>query len=90
MENSTLEKANNLNKKIKEFKEALECFESTHPEDETITYSTNPALIIEFDDEDEMRRQLKLPMVLSDSLTGFLKTTIKAQLKMAEDQFKAL
>ena len=75
MDIQTLGKANALNQKIREFTEALNCFEWTHPEDESQKYSTKPRLIIDFDGGDG-REQIALPMNLSDTLVSFLKAEI--------------
>lgn len=64
MDIATLGKANELNKKIKELTEALNCFEFTHPEDESKKYSTNPRLIINYEGGDGRENQL-IPMELS-------------------------
>jgi hypothetical protein len=86
MDITTLEKANALNKKIKEFTEALNCFEWG---EEYGWHSTNPKLIIEFDGGDGRERQL-LPMNLIDALVGFLKTEIKNGKEAAIAEFDAL
>ena len=89
MDITTLEKANDLNRRIKEFTEALNCFEWTHPEDETIKYSTNPRLIIDFEGGDG-REQIKLPMNLSNNLVEFLKEEIIKGRDSAVVEFNAL
>lgn len=78
MDVTTLEKANELNRKIKEFSEALNCFEwqpYCDEERKDIRVSTNPELIIEFDGDG--REQIKLPMNLSGMLVEFLKKEIR-------------
>jgi hypothetical protein len=89
MDITTLEKANGLNKKIKEFTEALNCFEWTHPEDESKKISTKPRLIIDFDGGDG-REQIALPMNLSDKLVSFLKAEIIKGRDAAVAEFNAL
>jgi len=85
----TLGKANELNRKIKEFNEALNCFEWTHPEDETQKFSTKPRLIIDFDGGDG-REQIELPMNLSNTLVAFLKEEIIKGRDVAVAEFNAL
>jgi len=86
MEIETLEKANGLNKKRKEFEQALNCFQW---EEEYGGGSTNPSLIIEFDGADG-REQLALPMNLSDVLIEFLKAEIIKGRDLAISEFKEL
>lgn len=72
----TLEKANDLNRKIKEFTGALSCLEwHPDPEDDSLKYSTKPRLIIDFDGGNG-REQVALQMALSDELVAFLKAQI--------------
>ncbi|WP_445458403.1 hypothetical protein [Flavobacterium sp. HNIBRBA15423] len=87
MDITTLEKANKLNKKIKEFSEALNCFE-WQPEENAKAISTNPRIIIEFDCDG--REQLPLPMNLSDELVKFLKNEIIKGRDIAVAEFNAL
>lgn len=87
MDITTLEKANALNKKIKEFTEALNCFE-WKPDEKTEPISTNPRLIIEFDYDG--REQQPLPMNLSDELVKFLKAEIIKGRDIAVAEFNAL
>jgi len=87
MHESTLLKANELAKEIKEFKEALNCFEI---EFGTEVISTDPRLIIEFEDFEGGRDNVKIPMNLNAVLIDFLKTEIKKGLAEAEEKFKQL
>jgi len=87
MDTTTLKRANELNQKIKEYSEALNCFE--WESENEIKVSTNPHLIIEFDGEDG-REQIKLPMNLSDVMVGFLKQEIIKGRQLAVDAFNAL
>ncbi|HZK94398.1 MAG TPA: hypothetical protein VFC67_09340 [Prolixibacteraceae bacterium] len=92
MDTTTLEKANELNRKIKEFSEALNCFEYQPYCDEERReerVSSDPRLIIEFNGGDD-REQLMLPMNLSDTLVDFLKAEIKKELKKSVYEFNAL
>lgn len=73
MDIKTLETANDLNEEIKYFNEALNCFEWETIDGSKI--STNPRLIIEFDGSDD-REQLKLPLVLSETMIEFIKKEI--------------
>lgn len=86
MDITTLEKANELNRKINEFQQALNCFQW---EDEYGGGTTNPRLIIEFDDCDG-RETLPLPMNLSDALVSFLKAEIIKGRDAAVAEFNAL
>jgi hypothetical protein len=73
MDTTTLNKANELNRKIEEFTAALHCFEWTPIEDEP-PVSLNPRLIIEYDNDG--REQTAIPMNLSNALVDFLKAEI--------------
>ncbi len=86
MEREKLEKANELDKKIREYKEALNCFQ--WEDNDGGLHSTNPALIIEFDNDG--REQIKLPMTLSDSVVNLLKEIITASLETTQKEFNNL
>jgi len=86
MDITTLEKANELNRKIQEFQKALKCFEW---EQEYGGGTTNPRLIIEFDGCDGRETQL-LPMNLSDTMVVFLKQEIIKGRDAAVTEFNAL
>ena len=86
MDITTLEKANELNRKIKEFQQALNCFQW---EQEYGGGTTNPRLIIEFDGGDGRETQ-PLPMNLSDALVSFLKAEIIKGRDAAVAEFNAL
>lgn len=86
MDLTTLEKANELNKKIREFQQALNCFQW---DQEYGGGSTNPRLIIEFDGADGREKQ-PLPMNLSDVMVSFLKAEILKGRDTAVDEFNAL
>lgn len=90
MNKEILKKGNDLNKKIGEFQEALNCFEWTSEIKGVKPTSTNPRIIVEFDDEDGGRSQLKLPMSLSDVLVDLLKQEIKKGLESAKLEFESL
>ena len=91
MDTTTLQKANILNQQIKDFTEALNCFEyqpySDHERFEE-KVSTNPRLIIEYDNDG--REQIELPMELNEILVDFLKSAIKEGLETAIQEFNAL
>lgn len=96
MEKTTLNKANELDKKIREFNQALECFEWSYPGEEKpssdenyLKHSTNPRLIIDFDGPDG-REQQTIPMVLSDTLITILKNTIEELRDKTIKEFKNL
>ncbi len=86
MDVTTLEKANELNKMIKEYQQTLRCFEW---EKEYGGASTNPRLIIEFDGPDG-REQQPIPMVLSDVLVSYLKEEIIKGRDTTVAEFNAL
>ena len=88
MDLQTLQKGNDLQRKIREFEEAHNCFE-WHP-DEGEPISLNPRLIVEFDDYDGGRSQVTLPMALSDVLTALLKQEIQKGLDAAQAEFNEL
>ena len=83
MEIEILKKANILDKKIRELKDALSCFEwrQSFDDDELKGnyMSTNPVIIIEFDGTDD-REQIKIPMQLNESFVKILKNEIKKEL----------
>ncbi len=87
MTQETLNKAKALEQKIKEFKQALTCFE-VEWNGEVI--SATPKLIIDFDDFDGGRDQVMIPMQLNKSLIDFLKEEIKNGLHQAETEFQNL
>jgi hypothetical protein len=86
MDITTLTKANQLNQKIKEFSEALNCFEW---DKEYGGGTTNPRLIIEFDGCDGRETQ-PLPMTLSNALVSFLKEEIIKGRDAAVSEFNNL
>lgn len=105
MEKERLKEANRLNKLIEEHEKALLCFEYDKNEyinyiseangEEKLPpeyESTNPKLIIEYDkfDGDRYRKQLPIPMVLSDSLVDALKMAIKEYLSKLKSEFEKL
>lgn len=105
MEKERLKEANRLNKLIEEHEKALLCFEydkneyindireSNGEEKLPPEYeSTNPKLIIEYDefDEDKYRRQLPIPMVLSEFLVDVIKVAIKENLCKLKTEFEML
>jgi len=87
MKTETLNKANDLNRKIREFSEALNCFEWT-PEETKSPVSLNPRLIIEYDNDG--REQMEIPMNLSNELIDFLKKEIIEGRDKAMAEFNAL
>ena len=87
MNAATLQKANELNKRIKEFTEAQNCFELEDLSGKKI--STNPRLIIDFDGVDG-REQIFFPLGLSETMVGFLKQEINKARNAAIAEFQAL
>ena len=105
MDKKRLNEANRLIHLIEAHEKALLCFvydkneyindmreaageEKLSPEYE----STNPQLIIEFDafDDDWIRQQVKIPMVLSDFLVETIKAAIIESLSKLEMEFNSL
>lgn len=87
MDIQTFKKATDLNQTIKELEEALSCFEWS-PGKNMLPISTNPRIIIEFDNDG--REQIKLPLVLSNVLIEILKKEIVSALESAGHEFIAL
>jgi hypothetical protein len=87
MDLTTLEKANEINKRIKEFSHALNCFQWPS---EYGGGTRNPRLSIEVDDEDGGRETLLIPWNLSDALVSYLKLEIIAGRDAAVAEFNAL
>lgn len=88
-----LTQGNILKKKIEDFENAMNCFERVPNWDSNQIadpVSLNPSLIIEFDDWDDGRDQIKLPMVLSDCFINMMKDTIKQQIEKLKKEFEAL
>ena len=81
MTEETLAKANDLHRKIIEFRGALACFEE---EWEGEVIDKTPQLIIDFDDLDGGRDQIKIPMTLNAALIEFLKEEIRNGLLYAQ------
>lgn len=86
MDITTLERANELNRKIRECKETLDCFDLRNGE---MIYSLNPRLIIEFEGGDG-REQHPLPLNLSNELVSFIKAEIVKCRETAVSEFNAL
>ena len=99
MNQEKLKEANRLNKLIEEHEQALNCFEydtNYYARDEEhdlpiALESTNPILIIEYDNPFEGGcEQQRIPMVLSDLLINIIKDSIKGNLEKLKDKFQAL
>lgn len=90
MDITTLDKANNLNRKIKEFQQALNCFEYNYGEKDAEKFDRTPRLILDVDDLDNGREQIDIPMNLSNELISFLKTEIIKGRDKAVKEFNAL
>lgn len=92
MDKETLAKANELNKKICELNRALECFECTYPvsDNETKTFSTNPIILIEYDNNDDGRSVQKIPAKLNKDMVGILKSFISVELECCKKEFEKL
>jgi len=90
MDKITLQKAIDLDEKIKKLNEALESFEWEDPENSNKKYSRNPQLIIESDDGDDMREEYIIPFALSEEFIEILKAEIKKKRDQAVSEFNAL
>lgn len=82
-----LNKANALNRKIKEYEEALECFEHRYGDENEFVFDRTPKILLDVDDLDGGREQLPIPMILSDELIKFLKEQIILNLNLAKEDF---
>jgi len=75
MDVTTLNKANDLNRKINEITDILRCF--TWPDDMgPKNISRFPLLIIEFDSEEGGRDHRKLPIEMSDDMIAYIKNEL--------------
>ncbi|MBD8081108.1 hypothetical protein [Chryseobacterium caseinilyticum] len=82
-----MNKANALNKKIKEYEEALNCFEHRYGENNEFVFDRTPKILLDVDDLDDGREQIPIPMILSDELAEFLKEQILSNLNLAKEEF---
>lgn len=85
----TLHKANELYRKIKDYEEALNCFEYKYADNEE-SYDRTPRLILDVDDLDNGREQIAIPMILSKEMVSFLKTEIIKGRDKAVREFNSL
>lgn len=91
MDVTKLNTANDLHKKIKEFVEALNCFDYYEPElAELAPVSRNPRLIVEFDADEGGRQTVKIPMNLSNVLITQIKEAIKTKMAKTVEEFNQL
>lgn len=91
MDLTTLKTGNELHQKMKEFEEALNCFDWYNPETpEATPVSRNPRLIVEFDDDEDGRSTVKIPMNLSDVLIKHIKDAIKTKMSKTFKEFESL
>jgi hypothetical protein len=86
MDISTLQKANELNKKIKDLETAFDCFEW---DKQYGGGSKNPRIVIEFDDCDGRSKHL-LPMTLNENFISVLKAEIANELTKSKMMFNSL
>lgn len=84
----TFYKAHDLNKKLNELNQALNCFEYRYSE-HSAPISTNPRIIIEYDGGDD-REQISLPIALSNTLVEILKAEIINATELALSEFTSL
>ena len=86
----TLNKANQILQKIKEYEAALECFETKYGAHNEYTYDRTPKIILNVDDLEGGRENMDLPMILSDEMIDFLKKEIVENLNKAKIEFEDL
>lgn len=89
MKFETLETANIINKKIKELDDVLDCFEWDEPE-LSPNLSRNPSIIIEFDDLEGDRSEIKVPMVLSNQFIQLIKKEVLSERNRLLSEFNDL
>ena len=89
MDITTLEKANELNKKIKNLSEVIYCLSELHPEHHNQKMRRNPRLIIEHDGPDE-REQIPLSMELNGAFISFVKKKLIETREAAVKEFNEL
>lgn len=96
MKIENLQRGNEIQKLLKSFEEALNCFEYKFGGDgESLLenpISTNPKLMLEFDDySNECDRSIiPVPNVLSDELIGLIKQGILLNIQLLKSEFKDL
>lgn len=87
----TLEKANTLQRKIRDYECASGCFKEEHPEDEKIVASREPRLAIEHIDEEWDERTITvLPDVLTKDFIDVIKSHIKSKIIELKKEFEML
>lgn len=89
MEKSTLKKAKELEHHMNMLEQSMQSFE-WKPDWSEEPISLNPAIIIEYDDEEGGRATMPIPMSLSRELVDMLKAEIKAKLEAVKEEFKKL
>jgi hypothetical protein len=90
MNKEAFQEAVKVSQKIEQLNQALAYFEWRWSDDpNTDGVSTNPQLIIEFDNDDS-RSQIKLPFELNERLVNMLKDEIKQQLQSESLKFESL
>ena len=92
MTKEKLNQAKEIERKLDEFKSANQCFwhNDYSLKSDGSRYSTNPKIIIEFDDEDDSRRKIKLPLILSDKFIEFMQNVIDEKIDELEKEFDSL
>lgn len=91
MTTEILDKANALQRNIKDFQNALECFQyEIGDEHEKKIFDRKPRIIFEVDDSDEMPEQIKVPLYLNDQFVALLKKEIQQQLATTKNEFADL
>ncbi|AQX08005.1 hypothetical protein [Elizabethkingia ursingii] len=88
MTKETLTKANYLLKSIKEFNNALNCFEDKY--ENGAIYDRTAKLVFDVDDLDGGREFIPVPMILSNEIISFLKSEIKKKIAEYEKEFHEL
>lgn len=83
----SLEQGIKLKETIKSLNDALRCFTYNTPSE---AISTNPKIIIEYDDEEGGRSQAALPIVLSENFIEYIKQEIVKSISVNFEKLKSL
>lgn len=99
MNEKDLKSGNEIQAKLKQLKQSLYSFywpklsSDGCPTDElNLTQSRKPAIIIEYDDidEDMIRSQIKLPIILNEKLIEQIEELIKSEITKLQTEFNRL
>ena len=92
MKRETLEKANELYRKIKDLEYARNSFEwrSVEGLPNAVIYTRNPRVIIECDDGEDGKEQNKIPVQLNQDMIAHLKQFIEKSLTEVKEELEKL